>query len=355
MHSESRSSSLSERLGRSVWARALLITCPLWLALLAEGGLRTFYFFRYGIPGKSYGIWRYDKDLAAAHNENSYNSNTYLNDFGFRNREDVFEPKPPGSLRAIAYGGSTTYCYNLLNDEAWPLRLQQVLRKERKGGEKDQVLNGGVILWSLGQLAVKIRRDVPRLRPDYVLLYSGVNEFSNAAMMEAEGRSLKESVLNKKYGEFARNLDQNSWLVRNSILFKALRNYAVNPLREVRQSLWMKEARWSWPAEPEPNSLTNYLEVLHGLLDFLKANQVKVVFIEELYSGEEEKNRLLTSYSREGAKWAGEWGAKVVSAESFRGYSGDRNRLFSESGVHLTEEGARLFAESLYGEIFAKP
>lgn len=342
-----------ERLGKSFWFRALLVTFPIWFALLAEGGLRTFYYFRYGVPGKSYGIWRYDKDLSAAHKESSYNSNAYLNDFGFRNRENVWEPKPAGSLRIIAYGGSTTFCYNLLNDEAWPLQLQKLIRGKRPGGANDQVLNGGVILWSLGQIAVKIRRDIPKLKPDYVLIYSGVNEFTNSSLMEAEGRSLKKLVAEKRYGEFAHNLDQDNWFVRNSILYKALRNYVMNPLRDLRQSLWMQNSHWKWPKDPDPDVLTNYLETLHGIVDFLKSSGVKAVFIEELYAGDERKNHLLTSYSREGARHAAEWGAIVVStSEMFQNYAGDRRKFFTGSGVHLTEDGARLFANYLYGKLF---
>ncbi len=345
-----------ERLGKRLWFRALLVTCPLWLALLAEGGLRAYYCLRYGAPGKSYGIWRYDKELRAAHKENSYNSNAVLNDFGFRNRENVFEPKPPHSLRLITYGGSTTFCYNLLNDEAWPLQLQKLLRERRPGGEKDQVLNGGVILWSLGQIAVKIRRDVPRLKPDYVLLYSGVNEFSNEELLEAEGRSLKKSVAENRYGEFAHSLDQDNWFVRHSILYKGLRNYVANPLQSLRQSFWMKQSHWEWPKEPSPESLTNYLETLHTTLDYLKANGVKAVFIEETYGGDEAKNRLLTAYSRAGTKYAAEWGALVIPADGFfQKHPGDPSQFFIETGVHFTESAAKLFAEYLYDPIFRKP
>jgi lysophospholipase L1-like esterase len=121
-----------------------------------------------------YGLWQYDKELGAIHASNSYNSNSETNSLGFRNHEDVFEPKPPGALRIIAYGGSTTFCYNLDTEHAWPLRLQALLRAHHNPG--DQVLNAGAVMWSISHEITRAERDLPRLHPDYVSIYSGFNE-----------------------------------------------------------------------------------------------------------------------------------------------------------------------------------
>src|SRR5205823_3734018 len=106
----------------------ILLLPPVLLVGAAEGFGRLVLHYKYSVPGKTYGLWTYDPVLGAVHAANAYNSNSETNSLGFRNKEDVFEPKPPGSLRIIAYGGSTTFCYNLLTEEAWSLQLQDVLR-----------------------------------------------------------------------------------------------------------------------------------------------------------------------------------------------------------------------------------
>ena len=70
-----------------------------------------------------------------------------MNDWGFRNSEDVIDPKPTGALRIIAYGGSTTFLPNEVEENTWTYQLQQKLR-QKTGNPAHQVLNGGVVLWS---------------------------------------------------------------------------------------------------------------------------------------------------------------------------------------------------------------
>ncbi|MDJ0849920.1 MAG: hypothetical protein QNK04_16245 [Myxococcota bacterium] len=68
------------------------------------------------------------------------------NGMGFRNEEEVFDRKPEGSLRIIAFGGSKTFGSNLAGDQTYPHLLEQRLR-ELPGHERDQVLNAGRISW----------------------------------------------------------------------------------------------------------------------------------------------------------------------------------------------------------------
>ena len=128
---------------------------------IVEGGGRAYIHFQYGVPGKSYGLWRRDAAVGAQHNENAYNTQAETNDFGFRNSEDVINPKPEQSYRIIAYRGSTTFCCCLSNEDSWLLQLQAVLRRQHNAG--DQVLNGGAIMWSLGHAFARAKKDLPVL------------------------------------------------------------------------------------------------------------------------------------------------------------------------------------------------
>src|SRR5262249_41286562 len=135
-----------------------------------------------------------------------------------RNKENVFEPKPANALRIIAYGGSTTFCYNLPTDLAWPLRLQQILRAQHN--ESAQVLNGGAIVWSIGHEVARAKRELPQPKPAVVIIYSGVNEEANAALLKTEGVSLEQALKDGKTGLFSRNVDQARWIKRNSVIVR---------------------------------------------------------------------------------------------------------------------------------------
>jgi lysophospholipase L1-like esterase len=196
----------------------MIVGLTIILILGVEGVGLAIIHLKYGVPGKSYGLWQYDRELGAIHAVNAYNTNSETNNFGFRNKENVVEPKPANALRIIAYGGSTTYCYNLPNDLAWPVRLQQILRAQHNAS--DQVLNGGAIMWSIGHELARAKRDLPKLTPDVVIIYSGLNEEANAALLKAEGVSLEQALKDGKIGLFSRSLDQARWMKRNSVIVR---------------------------------------------------------------------------------------------------------------------------------------
>lgn len=323
--------------------------------LALEGAARAVIHFKYGVPGKSYGLWRYDETLGAQHQENAYNTNAETNDFGFRNHEDVIEPKPAGALRFIAYGGSTTYCYNLTNREAWPTLLEERLRKTHH--PRDQVLNGGAILWAIGHIHARAKKDLPRLRPDFVILSTGINEEGNAAYMHGQGKDLKALVRAGKYGEFATNFDQSRWIKRNLALARVY-DYAVKPRLDrllspsaaSRPLVPAPAAAAAVDARPDPIVLENYQHVLKDLLALIRVHGGEPIFVIEPHV--DESRSQVTSYSRAGAQVAAAMGVMVVDAQ--RGidrYKGNPKDLFIDTGVHLTSQGAVLHAGYLFEEI----
>ena len=80
----------------------LVVGFPVALLLAIEGAGYAYLHFKYGVPGKTYGLWTYDEEFGAIHAANAYNSNSETNSLGFRNKEDVIEPRPPGSYLVIA-------------------------------------------------------------------------------------------------------------------------------------------------------------------------------------------------------------------------------------------------------------
>jgi hypothetical protein len=313
-----------------------LVVSTIVLILTIEVVGHLVVYAQYGVPGKSYGLWKYDAELGAIHASNAYNSNSETNNLGFRNREDVIDPKPKGALRIIAYGGSTTFCYNLPTDEAWPIRLQNLLRLH--GNPKDQVLNGGAIVWSMAHEITRAKRDLPLLHPDYVILYSGLNEETNALFAAMEGKDMAAGIAQGR-PVFATNFDQNRWLKRNSVTIRFL-DYGYSIL----SSKLLPKTNGPVIAQPDvvdvyPLVMRHFEMVLGQFIDLIKQNGATPIYV--IMGGVRKPDggilRLL-QYSRNGAAVARDRGVLVIdSQEVVDGYA---------------ELGARLLAEFIQAKAF---
>ena len=352
MSSRSRStdsSQWSRKRRLALYALATLIPVVVFFLGL-EGIGRAYIYVKYGVPGKSYGLWRYDETLGAQHREDAYNTRTQTNNFGFRNQEPVARQKPLDTLRIIAYGGSTTFCYNLSDSESWPIQLQRLLRQSDHTSH--QVLNAGAIMWSIGHAYARATKDIPALKPDYVIVYSGINEDANARFLAAKGEPMNSLVKEGKYGKFATNLDQNRWMKRNLVTVRLLDYVAVPWIRRLQSQVISTEI--SSHSSPDPAILENYLHVLDQFLDLVDSNGARAIFVIQAHDGSKVQNEYLTSYSRSGAALARKKKAIVVDAAKLLDiYRGNSKDLFYHTGVHYSALGAQMLAELLYTEVFA--
>ena len=318
------------------------------LIVLGEVSARVVMSLAYGVKGKSYGIYSGDPVLGHIPAPNTYNHLTSLNDRAFRNRENVIEPKPKGALRLIAYGGSTTFSYNLPTEKTWTYMLQRRMREEI-GDTAHQVLNGGVVLWSISHAYERAKRDIPVLKPDYVLLYSGINEESNALYLEASGPGIQNLVVGHKFGVPADNYIASSWLHRNSLLFKIFRKGFISvtegDLGDSKPGMFSGEI-------PDVHVLTNYVKVLDSFVRLTRKHGAKLIFIIQASTEENPGLKRLTSYSRTGGKHVRPLGVKVIDARDMvRRYKGKPEELF-ESPIHYSEKGAQVLADYLFQHIF---
>ncbi|WP_020695387.1 SGNH/GDSL hydrolase family protein [Reyranella massiliensis] len=324
----------------------LVVGFPVAVILAIEGAGYAILHFKHGVPGKSYGLWTYDEELGAIHASNAYNSNSQTNNLGFRNKEDVIEPKPPGAYRVIAYGGSTTFCYNLETDRAWPLRLQENLRA--RTNPKSQVLNAGAIMWSIGQEVARAKRDLPRLKPDIVIIYSGINEQANEELLRAEGISLERALAEGKHGLFSKHLDQGRWLKRNSTIVRFLEYTGAADWFFSAGHTDTHGATAPPPVDPGINLVVaeNFDRTLREFIELIRKNGAKPVYVIVGGLPEVGRNTQLLRYSRQGAEVARQMGVLVIdSNDVVAAYKGNKHDLFSDSGVHWSDLGAGLLAD----------
>lgn len=95
-----------------------------------------------------------------------------INGQGGRGREWV-EAKPPGAVRILAVGGSTTFGQNSPDDATWPALLEVELRQQY--GPAIEVLNGGQTAMRLDEVTSVLSKQWLRYQPDLVLYYEAYN------------------------------------------------------------------------------------------------------------------------------------------------------------------------------------
>ncbi len=97
-----------------------------------------------------------------------------INSRGFRTHEFAV-PKPPGLVRVVCIGGSTTVA-GRTNDETYPAHLERMLR-ERHAGLAIEVLNLGVSGVTTEHWLARIDR-VLAFEPDVIVQYQGINDIA---------------------------------------------------------------------------------------------------------------------------------------------------------------------------------
>ncbi len=334
--------------------RVILISIPILMIVVPEGLGRMYIYANWGVPGKSLGMWQTDPELGGMPKPNSYSRSSVISAEGFRNREDVFTPKPAGSRRVITYGGSTTFCYNVTNDEAWPLQLQEFMRGQ-PGHEQDQVLNGGVINWSLGHALIRAKRDIPKFKPDYVLVYSGFNEWKNADHLDFAGVRIKDLVAGHEYGVVATTFSQSSWLMQNSLIYRFYTYYVEPSLFQLFAPSRMSNERKDDFVEANHQYIVdNYINVLREMNELVRDNGGELVFVTQTaLTPDVERFADWLVPSRAGAGPARAMGVRVLTADDMvNAYEGERSDLFYTSGIHFSKVGNRELGRFLIKNLF---
>lgn len=101
-----------------------------------------------------------------------------FNSAGYRSPERPLD-KPPGTLRVVVAGGSTSFDTLAPTDrQTWPWRLEELLRRR---GLPVEVWNAGVPTWTSVESLISLAlRDVD-LAPDLVVFYHGINDLQPAS------------------------------------------------------------------------------------------------------------------------------------------------------------------------------
>lgn len=148
-----------------------------------------------------------------------------INGSGFRGAE----LRPAGAaMRVMVYGDSFIHAYYTPQADTFAAQLEKLLDKEASGGV--EVINAGVSSYGPDQIALKMERELPLLRPDLVL----VAIFA--------GNDYGDLMRNKMFMLDARGaLHANRWTldakVRRAMELSQQESILVRALRQIRASL----------------------------------------------------------------------------------------------------------------------
>jgi lysophospholipase L1-like esterase len=99
-----------------------------------------------------------------------------INAFGFRGPNPRTLEKPPGVIRVIVQGGSTTEDIFVEDGRTWPEQFQVKLHA-RLGTDRIEVINMGTSGYTAGNCVNDLKLNGLQLKPDVVITYHGVNDF----------------------------------------------------------------------------------------------------------------------------------------------------------------------------------
>jgi lysophospholipase L1-like esterase len=123
------------------------------------------------------------------------------NALGYRGPEFALD-KSEGEIRVVAYGGSSTYCVRVSDEQTWPYLLGQKL------GTPYQVINAGSPGYSTAEAIIQSALQQMDLAPDISVYYVGWNDIRN---MHVEGLTSDYAAFHGRSQISNLGLDQSRW------------------------------------------------------------------------------------------------------------------------------------------------
>jgi len=162
---------------------------------------------------------------------------------GFRRDTDIPLEKPSGTTRifilggSVAYGAETVYPeidsrWKISNHETIDYYLEQRLNAAFPA-TRWEVINAAVSGFQLHEDLARILSLLLRYKPDQVILLDGVNDLSQLVRSGADFDAYAQTALAEQFNDLtdphglpALETMISTWLVRNSVLFRALHDRA---------------------------------------------------------------------------------------------------------------------------------
>jgi hypothetical protein len=159
-----------------------------------------------------------------------------VNARGYRGTREIEVPKPRGTFRIVALGGSSTFGFEVADDDTWVTRLETGLRERL--GAPIELVNAGVPGYNSFDLKIHYVYRIRALEPDAILVYETWNDLKRFRLLE-------------EYGYFLRGVSHPGALAALSrdfqLLMRARQLYRDRVLRGRREDVYPTRAGFAQP------------------------------------------------------------------------------------------------------------
>ncbi|MDD4939873.1 MAG: SGNH/GDSL hydrolase family protein [Candidatus Omnitrophica bacterium] len=322
------------------------------LILILELGQRA----RYAVKNKDamwlkYGFHK--KKGRFPNGKHTYNNITCtINSRQFRGGE-IDVPKPAGTFRIVALGDSITFGIDNPDEYTYPRLLDELLKQKRTPEGKVEVINAGTPGYSSASCLAFLKNDVLAVKPDLLAVMVGWNDVINGIY---EGTTSVNSISNNILW----------YLTKKSILVMTLREKLAAKSGNIDKMYWKNVH-----SRPPDTVFARYESNLNKILAEAKANNIRAFLIKFPYQNKkaggnpQEFQRMVQKYMavelREDYKRihgiidkvGGQNKVAVFDAASYFTKMPDQDSLFSPDGIHLSNEGNKVFSRIVYSFIEA--
>jgi lysophospholipase L1-like esterase len=258
-------------------------------------------------------------------------SDETVNAAGFRGPELALE-RTPGRLRVATLGDSSTFGFGVVWDDTYSARLVEELAAR---GIEAEVLDAGVVGYSVAQGVERYRRDVSPYRPDVVVAaFGAVND-------AIPGRYDDAAKLALEHGHGWRSVE------------RSLREH----VRTLQLAAWLRERLAGGGAEGDDGvprvSVAAFERALRELGELVRADGAELVLLSMPRGPSAERNwPTLPEYTAAIERLAAEEGWPLVDAYGLFRRGGDPEAWLqdhchptAEGHAHIAAELARVIAE----------
>jgi hypothetical protein len=264
-----------------------------------------------------------------------------INSLGFRGREYAKE-KAPGIHRIICYGGSTTFCTGLSNEDAWPTQIEKML------GSGYEVWNKGAPGYTTAENVIQTALQQFDYAPDIAIYYEGWND----------AQSMHVDSLEQDYSDFHGRLQLADMQFDGSMA--ATKSALMLLIFQMVERLVVPYPPYNMRGQVQdgvdPRALAIYEYNLRSLVAICRAHKIRVLLVPQVmndraltsdrpygwlpYVPDKDLPAAMKAYAQAMRKVATEQGALFVDPARSVSWTPED---FIDQG-HFTRQGATKFA-----------
>jgi lysophospholipase L1-like esterase len=265
-------------------------------------------------------------------------------------RTEPISPEKGARWRILAIGGSTTFGEGIPREEDnWPYLLETTIRARCE--PQCEVINAGVGGYTLLENFIHYVVLLKDLKPDVVLLYTGINDVHPRLFGEIR---TDYSNYRRAWGTSASHL----WQPNTALAFSAVyRYYFLNKvlLRTLHEGIGGQVSRKgppasAWPAALARNSERAYRNHLDDFIRLLTGQGIRVAILPQVFARTTDRDKAfdlgVDSHNRVNEELARQHGlpfaAELLSPGAFS--TGDL-----ADNCHFSEKGCRQMASLVFG------